>query len=262
MRTLTALASLALAWGMATTALAQTTPIPQTASLDLGTDLPQTLAVADGRAYVGVSRTLASGAVAGGLRVVDLSDPGAPRLAGGLDADAPASHVAVGQSARGRFVFMANGRAGLRIVNASDPAAPAVVADVAVDGAANYLRLSGDRLYVATGALSATDETSFRGLIVYDVRDPARPTELGRYAVTPPHAVANPLYRSATGVDVSGTTAYVAASMGGVFIVDVSDPAAPRLLSHYLYAPPPGSASPNVANDVKVIDGYMFVGQM
>jgi hypothetical protein len=58
---------------------------------------------------------------------------------------------------------------------------------------------------------------------IVDVRDPARPTLLGRYE-TPSRAM---------DVQVVENTAYLATEYSGVYVLDVHNPAAPRLRTHY-----------------------------
>jgi hypothetical protein len=60
-------------------------------------------------------------------------------------------------------------------------------------------------------------------LRIVDVANPSSPVELG----------AVPLPRSADGVDVDGDIACVTTGGDGLFVIDVSDPMEPTLLSHW-----------------------------
>lgn len=79
---------------------------------------------------------------------------------------------------------------------------------------AGRITLAGELAYVAA---------DFGGMVIVDVRDPARPRELGRF--TGPGDVC--------AVAVAGKVAYVADYTGGVSIVDVGDPRRPRALGEW-----------------------------
>lgn len=87
----------------------------------------QDIQVRDGLAYVAAG--------VGGLIVVDIRDPAAPRPAG----RAPLPGVAARVVLQGRYAYVASGARGMRIVDVADPAAPrevgfyqAIVTDLAV----------------------------------------------------------------------------------------------------------------------------------
>lgn len=190
-----------------------------------------------------------------GLRVVDLIDPTAPRQVGVLDTTGVTSQV---QVVDGR-AYLADSAGGVVIADVSVPQHPRQIAAFTAPGSVNALKYANGLLYLGVGALSATDSTSFIGLMVYDVANPAQPVERGRLALAS-QGVPNPLYRSPTGVDVAGTLAAVSVGHGGTFLVDVASPAAMRALGNF-YAPqtiPNGPASNAVS--VRLTASALYVG--
>jgi len=80
----------------------------------------------------------------GGLRVVDVSDPAAPREAGFYDTPGRAEGVAVS----GGLAYVADGL-GLRVVDVANPAAPREVGFYNTPGSAYGVAVSGNHAYVA-----------------------------------------------------------------------------------------------------------------
>ncbi len=209
--------------------------------------------VVDGIAYVAD--------LLGQVRLVDVSNPAAPRELGRVQGipNADAVEVAAGIA----YVADRGGAgAGLTRVDVSNPAAPVVLSTVATGGAAYGLDLDGSTLYVANGygaagsgpgsvlsaAVSPTgvaflDEaqpgnqafdvrvaggrayvaTFGSGLSIFDVSNPAVMTPLSLAAVG----------NFASAVEVDGTTVYLADSQVGsplaISIIDASNPSVPVL---------------------------------
>jgi hypothetical protein len=148
------------------------------------------------------------------LRVIDVSDPAAPKqvsrlpLGAGLEGDVRAYGVA----AAGDYAYLAVGAAGLRVVDVSDPFAPVEVGALDVPGRADNLVVAGDRAYLVDGDLR-----------IVDVYDPAAPREVGFYDVADlspwPH------------VAVDG--GYVFLTAQGTSVLDSSDPGAPVEVATY-----------------------------
>jgi hypothetical protein len=82
------------------------------------------------------------------------------------------------------------------------------------------------------------------GLYIFDVTDPAHPTQVGRYAP--------PAFTSA--VVVAGNLAYVAALSAGLRVVNISDPAHPAEVGSL--------ATPGAALSVEVAGNLAYVGDM
>jgi hypothetical protein len=157
-----------------------------------------------GRVYAYVADALPENT---SLRIVDVSDPAAPkqvghlRLAEGEQGDVRAYGLAVD----GDHAYMAVGGAGLRVVDVSDPSAPVEVGVLDVPGRANQVVVADDRAYLADGDLR-----------IVDVSDPVSPREIGFYDV--PNLSAWPY------IAVAGRYVYLTAR--GTTVLDVSDPGA------------------------------------
>ena len=106
-----------------------------------------------------------------GLIVVDVSDPAAPTVAGGLSLGREPIVGVVVPDARSwdaappPVAAVASGTAGLLVVDVSDPRAPVVAAPIAPGGRFAGVAMWGERLFVAgAGALR-----------VFDLADPGQP---------------------------------------------------------------------------------------
>jgi len=189
-------------------------------------------------------------ATSGGLAVYDVREPSAPRLVATMLFPGSGNAVAV----EGSRAFLSLGPDGLRIIDVSVPSRPRYIAGLDTDGSVNAARPVGtDLLVVADGVM---------GLKLIDIADIDRPRvidalDTGGYAR---HlavagglvAVAQeaggllvaraadrrlvrvailPLEGSARGIALAEDgRCYVASGPAGVSVVDLADPAAPRLL--------------------------------
>jgi hypothetical protein len=143
-----------------------------------------------------------------GLRIVDISNPGAPFEVGFLDT----AGFAYGVDVVGDLAYVADGTL-LRIVNVSDPSSPSQVGSFDSPGTGTPVKVEvvGELAYVADG------DTSLR---ILDVSDPAAPEEVGSFDAA----------GFVNDVEVEGTLAFVTASAEeflGLHAVDVSNPATP-----------------------------------
>jgi len=143
--------------------------------------------------------------------VLDVSDPAAPTLVGGIDTP---SVAALGLTVVGFHAYVADGSSGLEVIDVSDPSQPVIVGNAYTPDAAWAAAVMGSYAYVASG---------YRGVHVVDISDPASPVIVGR-VYTPDHAV---------GVVVEGIHAYVADEHSGIQIFDVSTPFSSPLVSHF-----------------------------
>jgi hypothetical protein len=198
------------------------------------------VAVAESHAYVG----LYTGA--GGLHVVDISNPASPPTVGVVGTPGRPMDVEVS----GSTAYVARLHAGLQVVDVSDPASPALVGSPYMRGSALAVAVSGSYAYVAAGwyrgclqheSVPAPDgsEPGFlgqrdgvpgtgtrAGLQVFDVSDPAFPVRAGCvYVPDAPNEPENVAYD----VAVSGSYAYVAAT-SGLHVVDISNPHSPTIV--------------------------------
>ncbi len=140
---------------------------------------------------------------AGGLFVVDISDPGTPICVGYCEEPENPRDLVVD----GDYVYVADANHGLRIIDVHDRAAPQQVGFLAADSPLDGLDKSGDMIYLAD---------RYEGLRVIDVSNPALPLQIGLF--DPPQYVDT--------VTISGDTAYVG-SYPGLRIVDISVPSLP-----------------------------------
>jgi hypothetical protein len=181
---------------------------------------PGAVAVKDGYAYVTSERHLE-------LSVIDISDPAHPVMV----ANPPLGHghdLTVGES----YLYIAD-MGKFRVIDIGDPATPVLKSESLVPGyCAKGVSVWGSHVYVADRAA---------GLRVYDVEDPANPTEVG-FLETPGNARA---------VAVSADYAYLAAMGGGLVVADVSAPEAPTQAGIW--------SVPRYPSGLSVSDGTAFL---
>ncbi|MCB9854702.1 MAG: hypothetical protein H6818_03370 [Phycisphaerales bacterium] len=166
-----------------------------------------------------------------GLRILNVSDPGAPTELGAFTGVADAFDVYYSNSK----VYVTDQNAGLRIIDVTSPTAPALLGAINTGGSAFGVKVQGTTAFVAAG---------FNGIQLIDVSDPANPALLASL----------PLDAFADDVVVSDNIAYVSCIDEGLQVVDVSHPTALTLISSL---DTPGEAiGIAVANDVAyVADG-------
>jgi hypothetical protein len=98
----------------------------------------------------------------GGLRIVDVSNPMTPTLAGVL----ATPDYALGVAVAGQFAYVASRGAGLEIVDVSNPISPTLVATVHTADWVKDVVVVGSQAFVLTSG----------SLYVVDVADPANPS--------------------------------------------------------------------------------------
>ena len=120
---------------------------------------------AQGLALVGDVLYVADGE--GGLALVDVSDPAAPRAVGRLATGGIAQTVAVDPVSHTAYVSA--GSAGIVIADVTHPAAPMLMGRVPTQGAVNQIVVADGRLYVA----------AWSDVRVYALDDPGQPSLVG-----------------------------------------------------------------------------------
>ncbi len=170
--------------------------------------------------------------MAGGLLVVDVSDPGGASVVGSAFTDGFAVDLRVVESE----VYVAGGYNGLQIFDVSGGGDPVMVGGFDTPRYANDVVVSGQIAYVA-------DEHSLQ---MIDVGDPSNPVFAGEFV------------GGVASVFVEGTTAYVVEIGAGLRILDVADPANPVLIGSYL--PTWFGAGLNTAGIEKAGDYVYIVG--
>jgi hypothetical protein len=167
---------------------------------------------------------------AGGLRVIDITNPTNPVEVGSYETPDWALQVDIS----GNYAYIANEFTGLWVVDISNPVQPVLAGSYITPAGPEDLEILGNYAYVAN---------SWLGLLIMDVSNPAMPLGVGM--VDTPGAA----YR----VAVSGNYAYVADIDGGLRVIDISNPANPIETSFYL----PGDPA-EVTNNVAISGSYAF----
>jgi hypothetical protein len=171
----------------------------------------------------------------GGLYVIDVTNPRKPYLItnvfNGFDNG--------GVATDGRLAITAGNSWGLRVLDVSNPSAPVIVGQLA--GTFGAVAMTRSRAYVLE---TARGNPAHVDLIVLDLGVPSQPSVLGRLTMSGGNAL---------DVKVVGTLAYVAASKGGLQIVDLSTPTSLRIIG-----------SVNIPYAAAAVDvgttGYAYVG--
>ncbi len=207
-----------------------------------GTDV-RDVAVAGAHAYLSV---YAQGTASGGVQVVGIADPANPAPLG-FYAD-PASGGGAGPiAAADNYAYFGASSGALSVIYIGDPTTPVKVGSYTYASYVNAisdLAVSGDYAYVIGNG----------GLHVVDIRNPAKPTRVGRLRTD-----------YMTDLAMSGSRLFIAfMNFGapfrdqGVMAVDVADPAAPGRVGVFATeALPEGVAT--AGNRIVIADGYAGV---
>ncbi|MCB0200206.1 MAG: hypothetical protein KDI03_09045 [Anaerolineae bacterium] len=156
----------------------------------------------------------------GNLTILDVSDPVYPRCVSTYDTTRGASDIALD----GQYAYLAT--QGLLVMDISDPRNPQELFRYDVDSAATDIKLKDGYAYLAA-------ESS--GLLIFDVSNPQRP-ELVSQMTFPEAAVDSPRV-NVTAIDFVGEYVYVLVQGDYPYfiaILDVSDPAAPKVLRRFV----------------------------
>ncbi|MFH1896998.1 MAG: PQQ-binding-like beta-propeller repeat protein [Candidatus Desantisbacteria bacterium] len=153
----------------------------------------------------------------------------------------------------GKYAYVAAGELGLQIFDISNPYKPRLLGGFDSSGSAQGVFVRGNYAYLADGV---------EGLRVVDITDPTAPKEMGGVAPRNPQGVKKPqkdegVQPGAMDVYVTGNYAFVACGIGGVQIVDVTDPTKPNAGKddrHGFDVPAGG-----IAGGVFVVGNHVFV---
>lgn len=215
-------------------------------------------------AYIGHSKTR-------GTSVVDVSDPRQPRLVNllphhhaswGLHLQTAGNLLLVAEAFDFRAVmsdkdyylrsvggfdsaaFGVRGQdyaAGMRVYDLTDPGAPREIGFMQVEGLGIHrLWWTGGRYAYGSALLDGMVDYI---LVIIDLADPARPEIVGRWWLPGLWAAGGETYAYPGRVGlhhvvVEGNIAYGCWRDGGVTLIDVSDPTAPKLIAHRNWSPP------------------------
>jgi hypothetical protein len=161
----------------------------------------------------------------GGFAIVDISDTSHPVMTSYTSCgDYSCDSLAVS----GNYLFISTTNNGLLVFDISNKSAPTQLnsSNALLTGgySASDMKVVGNYLYVA-------DQRN--GLDIIDISTPASPTHVGNFQTDKSGSNGGTAYGDATGLDVVGGYAYVAAYQEGLYIIDVSNPAAPTQAGVY-----------------------------
>lgn len=186
------------------------------------TGFPQNLTVFDDHAYIANSTTNPGG----GINVIDVSDPGSPQHI--IDYTGFQTYIA----GKNNTVYATGGTEGVLFLDVTEPSAPAVASAYPLPSSTWDFAVSGNYAYSGSN-----------GFRVYDISDKNHPVQVG-YNETPGDLV-----------KVTGDLAiYCRKSMGSsnkVNIMDISDPANPEYIAHYM--------APVMTYDISLKGNYAFI---
>ena len=165
-----------------------------------------------------------------GLRVIDISDPKAPREVAHLDTPGEAMRVRV----EGRYAYVADGPAGLRLIDISNATDPQDIAAWNTPGYAYDTQIKEGLAFVADGT---------SGLRIVDISKPAALAEIGFYL---------PEKGDVRAVDVAGKYAYLASGQLGLIVLNISDPKNPKWVGQF--------DTPRTTRSVQVVGSHAYIG--
>jgi hypothetical protein len=211
----------------------------------------------------------------GDFRLVEVTDPRQPAqlsswgatLDGGLTprpGQVFYDHSAAVNEA-GTVAILSYWDAGAILLDIADPAAPAFVGRTVYPAGSNgdthsALLAQGEGILLTTDEQMERQNGTWGFLRLWDVRDPANPVEIGRFATPNTTALAGPGIYSAHNPLVRGATAWVSWFSDGVRVLDIADPAAPREVAAFV---PPDTADPyGVYPTAAVVWGVHLAGDL
>jgi hypothetical protein len=173
----------------------------------------------------------------------DVSDPAQPVLVGRV----PLPYAAFSMTLDGDRVLGSSGDDGVWVMDISDLAQPAIsgLVDVASTGGRNVWGITtvDNTLYVANDQ---------EGLVMFDIANPANPVALGTWTLFAQAYDVEVIRTTHTGTGEDRLIAYVAYGFDDLAVVDVTDPAMPRLLIR--------RETGREARSVIARDGYLYAG--
>jgi len=146
----------------------------------------------------------------GFFQVHDLADPLHPQLLGSFWSSSSYGEVEVS----GNYAYLSN--SGLQVLDVSDPAQIAEVSFLDLPGATQDLELAGGYAYIVSNSY---------GLYTIRITDLAHPVVTNHF--DPP---TNGYYSH---LEASSPALYLHTFQDGIFVLDITQPATPILLSHY-----------------------------
>ena len=109
-------------------------------------------------------------------------------------------------------------REGMLVYSLSDPASPELIGKAQHVLSCDPVVVENDVAYVTLRSDGC--QQGVNALLVFDVEDPTHPKQLAHHALASPH-----------GLDIDGTTLFVADKKDGLLVFDMRDPRRPALLA-------------------------------
>jgi len=213
------------------------------------TDLssPKRAALLAGEGYGATTAHGELALVARGDQMVVIRWTGQPQVVGTLKCPAPVSRIGV----RGQHAYLAGPI--LAAADISNPAEPKLLGQVRAQPNEGTYGGGGGRFFnaepfVREGRDCVAVSDHYWGLRIFDVSDKHNLSEVGDFATSG---------GDFTGIDASRDRVYVGNNWGGIYIVDASDPGAPRLVgsTRRLTSPNKGSAGLLAVGDLLYFQG-------
>jgi len=146
-----------------------------------------------------------------GLRIIDISDPSAPKEQGAFtDLSHKADYVAV----NGDYAYLLAYNI-LYVINITDLSTPQKVSTLILSYSIYGMAAQGNYVYLAAGA---------KGVGIISIVDPEKPSQICFFDEGIDYN--SPV----VGIDVSGNYAYTANWEGGMMIIDIANPQSPSLV--------------------------------
>jgi hypothetical protein len=142
----------------------------------------------------------------------------------------------------GTLVYLANLEGGLAIVNAPNPSAPAPVSSLMSWFEGKQISTQGTVAFVSGTEYWDGGRSNLSTLKIFNMANPAQPVEIGKIGSSS---------LSFLGFAISGNYAYVACGSAGMTVIDISNPALPRIVGSY--------DTPGWAYGVAVEGNYAYV---
>lgn len=194
-----------------------------------------------------------------GVELVDVSDPANPR------------HLSIVRTGEAQSVTTRDHYAYVGVwaaaevvtVDIQDPWKPEIVSRSKLQGYGDGVSVSGDYLYASTGhhlkslPRKTPEDPGFgagHGLEIFDLSDPANPVQISRVEFPRLYEIGNDTWR----VFAHDALVYATDTYNGVFILDTTDPAAPKFLGHHQL--PQGKERPfGFVGGLAPVDGHVLV---
>jgi hypothetical protein len=148
----------------------------------------------------------------GGVFIIDVSDPGTPRILGVYSETRGTYHEDIVVDKDRGYVSLRDGR--LLVLDISDRSGPRRIGELKAGADGRGLKVHQDIVYFAS---------AFSGLEVVDVSDPSSPRKIGTVPGT----------LGASGVDIHDRTLFLGCHGNGVKLLDLSDPRLPRVIGTF-----------------------------